>query len=88
MDGFVFLGLNEAWWFGGLPFFVFLFWAEYSSYERNKKHIDDLTSRLPNEKIYIDISDEEKFMLDNLSKRESMNNEKYIRDILKMKCIK
>ena len=84
MHGFVFLGLNEAFWFGGLPFGIFLIWVEYRNFEDENIRIDELTSRLPNEKIYLDISSEEKFMLDNLSKRESVNSEKYIRDILKM----
>lgn len=83
IHGFTFLGLNQAFWFGGLPFGIFLFWVEYFDSERENKRVDELTSRLPNEVIYIDISTEEQFMLDNLSKRESMTNEKYIRYILK-----
>lgn len=84
MPEFTFLGLNEGFWFVGLPFMIFLIWIESTDFEKDNAHIDDLTSRLPNEKIYLDISSEEKFMLDNLSKRESVNSEKYIRDILKM----
>jgi len=46
MDGFTFIGLNEAFWFGGLPFLVYLFWAEYNDHEKGRKHIDELTSLL------------------------------------------
>jgi len=84
MNEFTFLGLNGGFWFIGLPFGIFLIWIECRSSENENKYVDELTSRLPNEKLYLDISSEENFMLDNLSKRESLSSEKYIRSILKI----
>lgn len=79
-----FLGLHGGFYFIAIPFLMLIIYAEYSSEEKERVIKEELVSRLPNEKLYIDISEEERWMLDNLVSRSScINEDKFLRQAIK-----
>lgn len=73
-----FLGLKGGFWFIALPIIVVWIYSEYYLYKRNKKKDDDLEL----ENIIINLSREEKWMLDSLLKSSNLDLDSYIRKIL------
>jgi hypothetical protein len=79
-----FLGLCGGFYFIAIPFLLLIIYSEYLATEKEREYKEELLSRLPNEKLYLDISKEEKWMLDNLVSRSAYNNEdKFLRQAIK-----
>lgn len=77
-----FLYFKGGFWFIALPFFTLCIYSNYYIYKRKKEEQEN--EDLPLENIILNLSKEEKWMLDNLIKKsESGNLDNYITKILK-----
>ncbi|WP_394900209.1 hypothetical protein [Clostridium butyricum] len=76
------LGLKGGFWLVGLPLTIAMIYLEVYNYKKQKKAEND-TADLPVENIIVNLSKEEKWMLENIIKRsKSENLDLYIKDIL------
>ncbi|BBK76852.1 hypothetical protein [Clostridium butyricum] len=77
-----FLGLKGGFWLIGLPLTIAMIYLEVYTYKKQKKAEKD-TADLPVENIIVNLSKEEKWMLENIIKRsKSENLDLYIKDII------
>ena len=67
------LGLKGGFWLIGLPLALLMIYSEVYNYKKQKKEQEE-SEDLPVENIIINLSKEEKWMLDNLIKRSSAND--------------
>lgn len=68
-----FLGLKGGFWLIGLPLAILMIYSERYNYRKQKKE-EEGSEELPLENIIINLSPEEKWMLDNLIKRSQVND--------------
>lgn len=77
-----FLGLKGGFWLIGLPLTIAMIYLEVYTYKKQKK-VEKDTADLPVENIIVNLSKEEKWMLENIIKRsKSENLDLYIKDII------
>lgn len=77
-----FLGLKGGFWLIGLPLTIAMIYLEVYTYKKQKKAEKD-TADLPVENIIVNLSKEEKWMLENIIKRSKSGNlDLYIKDII------
>ncbi|WP_148347121.1 hypothetical protein [Clostridium butyricum] len=76
------LGLKGGFWLVGLPLTIAMIYLEVYNYKKQKKAEKD-TADLPVENIIVNLSKEEKWMLENIIKRSKSGNlDLYIKDII------
>lgn len=76
------LGLKGGFWLVGLPLTIAIIYLEVYTYKKQKKEQKD-TADLPIENIIVNLSKEEKWMLENIIKRSKSGNlDLYIKDII------
>ncbi|KHD14338.1 hypothetical protein [Clostridium butyricum] len=76
------LGLKGGFWLVGLPLTIAMIYLEVYNYKKQKKEEKDTTD-LPVENIIVNLTKEEKWMLENIIKRsKSENLDLYIKDII------
>ena len=77
-----FLGLKGGFWLIGLPLTIAMIYLEVYNYKKQKK-VEKDTADLPVENIIVNLSKEEKWMLENIIKRSKSGNlDLYIKDII------
>lgn len=76
------LGLKGGFWLVGLPLTIAMIYLEVYNYKKQKKAEKD-TADLPVENIIVNLTKEEKWMLENIIKRSKSGNlDLYIKDII------
>lgn len=76
------LGLKGGFWLVGLPLTIAMIYLEVYNYKKQKKEEKDTTD-LPVENIIVNLTKEEKWMLENIIKRSNSGNlDLYIKDII------
>lgn len=79
-----FLHFSYDFWFIVLPLLIVFAYYKYCLRKNKKDKSDELSDRLPNSKIYLDLTEEEKFMLETLTKQsDSINSDKFLRQAIK-----
>lgn len=75
--------LNFGFWIIAVPIAAFIISVEYDDWKRENIKNKIRESYLPNEKIYLDLSEQESLMLENLALMNKCTCEKYLKDKLK-----
>lgn len=75
-----FLHFNLGFWLIAFPIIVMGGYIKYCLWINEKRKNEELTGRLPNKKIFINLTEEEKFMLDAITRRSGLGStDKFLR---------
>lgn len=69
--------------FIAIPFLMLICWVEYKDAEDKRNYKEELLGRFPNQEIYLNLTSEEKYMLESLAYREDLSIDKFLRQAIK-----